>query len=435
VLAGGALTFSSACASGGSSVPSLARLGYKSPNERLNVAAIGAGGKGYADITGCDSENIVALADVDWKNAAKTFERFPKAARYRDFREMLEKDKSIDAVTVTTADHTHYYIAMVAMQLGKHVYLQKPLCHSVGEVRRLLAAAKRLGVATQMGNQGHSSDGTRKLCELVWSGAIGNVKEVHAWSDRPIWPQGIAGALPAEPVPDTLAWDLWLGPATPRPFNAGYTPFKWRGWWDFGCGALGDMGCHILDPANWALDLANPTRIECVKQEGRSADCYPQKTVVKFDFPATAKRGPVTVFWYDGGWLPPLPEGVPEGTKLGDGKNGSLFVGEKGIATTGMLGEGTRLLPDALMADYKEPSQLLTRSPGHYRDWIRACKGGDPACSRFEYSVPLTEWVLLGALSQRFDGPLEWDARAMKVTNRAEANAFLDPAPRAGWAI
>jgi predicted dehydrogenase len=440
-LAAGAGALASACAGGGQpgkTVPSLSRLGYKSPNEKLNVAGIGAGGKGYADVTGCESENIVALCDVDFDNARKTFERFPEAAKFRDFREMLEKEKSIDAVTITTADHTHYNVAMAAMQLGKHVYLQKPLTRTIAEARRLTEAAGRYKVATQMGNQGHSGDGVRKLCEMIWSGAIGAVREVHAWTDRPIWPQGIAARLPPEAVPQTLAWDLWLGPAAERPFNKGYTPFKWRGWWDFGCGALGDMGCHILDPAHFALRLGAPKSVECVKQEGRTGECYPQKTIVKYDFAARGSFGPVTVYWYDGGWQPPLPAGLPEGTRIGeakDGKNGSLFIGEKGIITTGMLGEGTRLLPDELMNDYKFPEPVLTRSPGHYRDWIRACKGGEPACSSFEYAGPLTEWVLLGALAQRFDGRLEWDPRALKVTNRSEANAYVEQPVRKGWEV
>jgi predicted dehydrogenase len=262
---------------------------------------------------------------------------------------------------------------------------------------------------------------------------IGNVKEVHAWTDRPIWPQGIADRLPAEAPPSDLAWDLFLGPAADRPYNKDYTPFKWRGWFDFGCGALGDMACHILDPANWALGLRDPLSIECVKQEGRTKECFPTKSIVKFEFGPRGAMPPVTVYWYDGGWLPPRPEGIPEDSKLGEGKNGSLFIGDKGMITTGTYGEGTRLLPEALMQDFKAPEKILTRSPGHYRDFIRACKGGDPACSHFDYAGPFTEWVVLGTIAQRVDGKLLWDAKKLEFTNNPAASAYTKPFTRPGW--
>lgn len=425
------------CASQSGSVVSLKRAGFRSPNEKLNVAAIGAGGKGFVDISGLQSENVVALCDIDWKNAAGAFKKWPDAKQYKDFRVMLEKEK-IDAVNVTTADHTHAIAAAWAMQRGVHVYLQKPLTHNIWEGRKMLELSRKYGVATQMGNQGHSGDGTRKLCELIWSGAIGNVKEVHAWTNRPIWPQGIEKPHPAETVPDHLDWDLFTGPAPMRPFNKLYTPFKWRGWYDYGCGALGDMACHILDSAYWALNLRNPTSVECIKQEGRSTENFPNKSIVRWEFPAVGTRPAVTVYWYDGGWKPEMPAGLPADTKigqLGDGTNGSLFVGDRGIATTGMLGEGTRLLPDPLMLDYKFPEPTLTRSPGHYNDFIRACKGGEPACSNFEYSVPLNEMVLLGSVAQRFDGKLEWDAEAGTFRNHDGANALVQRQPRAGWEL
>ena len=411
----------------------LSRSGHKALNEKLNIAAIGVGGKGATDIDGCSSENIVALCDADWKSAAKTFQKFPNAKQYKDFRVMLDKEKGIDAVTISTPDQTHAVAAMAAMERGLPVYVQKPLTHSIYEARQLTLAARKYGVATQMGNQGHSGEGVRQLCEIIWSGAIGNVREVHAWTNRPIWPQGIAAALPQEPVPDTFDWDVWLGPAPFRPYNSGYAPFKWRGWWDFGCGALGDMACHILDPANWSLQLHYPTSVECLKQEGKTDQTYPTKAVIRYEFPARGSMPPVTVYWYDGGELPPRPKGIGESVKLGDGDNGSLFIGDKAIATTGTYGDDTRLLPDELMKDFKLPEPILSRSPGHYRDWIRACKGGGPACSNFDYAGPFTEWVLLGNLAIRYQGKLLWDGEKMKVTNNSEANKWVKGSYRKGW--
>jgi predicted dehydrogenase len=419
------------------STPSLKRAGYKSPNEKLNIAAIGAGGKGHSDITGCATENIVALADPDWKTAAKTFSEFPNAKRYKDYREMLDKElNNIDAVIVATPDHTHAPAAMWAMERGKHVYCQKPLTHTVYEARMLADAARKYGVATQMGNQGHSGEGTRKLCEMIWNGDIGAVKEVHAWTNRPIWPQGIDHPLPEQPVPPTMDWNLWLGTAATRPHNTGYYPFNWRGWYDFGCGALGDMACHILDSVNWSLLLDAPISVECIKIEGKNPYTFPTKSIVKFEFAARGNMPPVNVFWYEGGLKPPVPEGLPADVKLGDigdPTNGSLFIGSKGYITTGTYGDGTRLIPDELMKDYKFPQKLLTRSPGHYRDWIRACKGGDPACSNFNYAGPFTEWVALGVIAQRSEGKLNWDRARMKITNNSEANKFVKPYVRKGW--
>jgi len=415
---------------------SLKRAGYKSPNEKLNIAGIGVGGKGYGDINACAlTENIVALCDADEVRAAKTFDRYPKATRYKDFRRMLDKEKSIDAVIVSTPDHIHGIAAAWAIERGLHVYVQKPMTRTIWEARMLTELARKHGVATQMGNQGHSNEGARRLWEMIWAGEIGAVREVHAWTDRPIWPQGIEAPLPEEPVPSTLDWDVWLGPAPWRAYNKGYVPFKWRGWFDFGCGALGDMACHILDPANWALRLGAPASVECVKQEKKNSQTYPTKSIIRFEFPARANMPPLTLYWYDGGLMPPRPSGLGSDVKLGDGSNGSLFIGEKGIITTGTYGEKTRLLPDEKMNGYKFPDPILTRSPGHYRDWIRAAKGGDAACSNFDYAGPFTEWVLLGTLAVRFEGKLLWDGQRMKVTNLAEANRFIKPQYRKGWKI
>jgi predicted dehydrogenase len=436
LVAGGAAALAG-CATNGqgqASAPGVIRPGYRSPNERLNVAAIGAGGKGAVDIGACAAENVVALCDIDWKNAGKTFDRFPQARRYKDFRQMLDKEK-LDAVTISTADHTHAVAALWAMERGLHVYVQKPLTHNVQEARRLTEAARRYKVATQMGNQGHSNEGARLLCEMIWAGTIGEVREVHAWTNRPIWPQGIAAALPAETVPDHLAWDLFLGPAPARPYNPAYTPFKWRGWWDWGCGALGDMGCHILDAANWALQLGAPTSVECLQQEGRTAETFPRKSIVRYEFPARRSMPPVSLTWYEGGLLPPYPASLPPGQKLGDGNNGSLFVGEKGFITTGTYSEKTRLLPDERMLDFKPPTPLLTRAPDHYQDWIRACKGGDAGGSAFEYAGPFTEWLLLGTIAQRFEGKLLWDAGKMRFPNHPEADRFVGRIYRPGWEL
>ncbi len=485
------------------SEPSLKAMGYKSPNEKLNIASIGAGGKARSDIAGCArTENIVALCDVDEKNAAKTYDKYPNLPKFKDYREMLDKEaKNFDAVIVTIPDHMHAAAAIHAMSLGKHVYVQKPLAHTVWECRELLKAAKKYKVATQMGNQGYSNEGSRQCAEMVWSGEIGNVTEVHAWTNRPVWPQGDLPAPSTAPVPSTLAWDLWLGVAKERPYSEDYLPFVWRGFFDFGSGALGDMACHILGAPNMALRLGAPTSVECLSQEGKSNTFFPAKSVVRFDFPARGSMPPVKIFWYDAkredqpdlpnapkdqilGDLPrnrigdadpdvqpkerqiigdvftqqffspkempkreprPAPDEAsmtPHEKELakwmsliGKGTNGSLFMGEKGMITTGTYGENTRLLPVEKMRDYEFPPEVLTRSPGHYQDWIRACKGGTPACSNFEVSAPFTEWIALGAIATKLNCKLEWDAEKMKITNNPDANALLKPEIRKGWNI
>lgn len=412
------------CATG--RTPSLVRMGYRSPNEKLNVAAIGSGGKGRSDIVGCVSENIVALCDVDWNRAAASFDRFPNAERYVDFREMLDKEKSIDAVTVSTPDHTHTVAAMAAIQRKKHVYVQKPMTHDVYEARKLTAAAREYGVATQMGNQGHSGEGVRKLCEMIWSGAIGPIRTAHVWTNRPDdWLQGVPDPLPPEPIPESLNWDLWLGTAPWRPYNSGYHPSDWRGWWDFGCGALGDMGCHIMDPVNWALQLGPPKSVECIAQVGKNDQTAPLRSTTKYTFPARNGLAPVELYWYDGGNLPERPRGISQETKLGDGANGSLLIGDSGMITAGEYGGNPRLLPDEKMRDYSFPAPIIPRSTGHYNDWIQACKGGVPACSNFDYAGPFTETVLLGNIAPRCEGELLWDAEKMRFTNNDRANRFL----------
>ena len=429
-------------AGGFGSVPSLRRLGFKSPNEKLNIAAVGAGGKGRSDIAGCSTENIVALCDPDEKRAAPTFAKYPNVPKYKDFRRMFDKeDKNIDAVLVSCPDHMHGIVSMWAMERGKHVYCQKPLTRTVWEAEQLTKAAAKYGVATQMGNQGYSSEGTRLCCEIIWAGDIGAVREVHAWTNRPLkyWPQGPDVIPKEEPVPPTLDWDLWLGVAQWRPYSPAYVPHNWRGFPDFGCGAIGDMACHILGAANMALRLTAPVSVECVKKEGVGKYTFPQRTIIRFDFPARGSMPPVTIYWYDGLERRPHIEGVPDDEVLGDNNmNGSLFIGDKGMLTTGCYGENTRLVPASRMKDYKLPPPLLTRAPGHfreghYRDWIRACKGGEPACSNFSVAGPFVQWMLLGVIAMHFEGKLIWDAERGRFSSPTEANQYLKPRFRKGW--
>ena len=432
-------------AGGFGSVSSLRHLGFKSPNEKLNIAAIGAGGKGASDIAGCADENIVAMTDPDDKRAEKTFKAYPNVPKYKDFRRMFDKQlKDIDAVLVSCPDHLHASAAMWAMARGKHVYCQKPMTRTVWEAHQLTLAAAKYGVATQMGNQGYSQPGARECCEIIWNGDIGNVTEVHAWTNRPdpYWPQGPEVVPVEKPVPSTLDWDAWLGDAAPRPYSPAYVPHNWRAFPDFGCGAIGDMACHILGTPNMAMRLTAPTSVECIKMEGKAKYTFPYRTAIRFDFPARGAMPPLKLFWYDRQTAVPKFDGVPEGELLGDKDiNGSLFIGDKGMVTTGCYGERTRLVPASKMKDYKMPPQVLTRSPGsdkdwvrgHYRDWIRACKGGSPACSNFSVSGPFVQWMVLGVIAMRVEGKLLWDAEKMRITNNREANQYLRPKFRKGW--
>lgn len=419
------------------SVPSLRHMGYRSPNEKLNVAAIGAGGKGRTDIAGCSTETLVALTDPDDKRAASTFEKYPNVPKYKDFRKMFDKElKNIDAVLVSAPDHIHGSAAMWAMARGKHVYCQKPLTRTVWEAQQLTLGAEKYGVATQMGNQGYSNEGARQCCEIIWSGDIGAVTEVHAWTDRPrkYWPQGPDVKPKEEPVPAHLDWEAWLGGSPSRPYSPAYAPHHWRGYPDFGCGAIGDMACHILGTPNMALRLTAPASVECIKQEGKSQYTFPKSATIRFDFPSRGAMPPVKLFWHDGLEKQPDIPGVPPGELLGDSDiNGSVFIGDKGMVTTGCYGERTRLVPASKMKDYKMPDPYLTRSPGHYRDWIRAAKGGEPSCSNFSVAGPFVQWMLLGVISMRFEGKLDWDAAAGKFTNNSTANELLKPKFRKGW--
>ncbi len=429
------------------------RPGRMAPTDKLNVAAIGCGGKGSSDIYECSAENIVALCDVDDQRAARIYKAFPDVKKYRDFREMLEKHPEIDAVTISTPDHTHAIAALTAMQMGKHVYVQKPLTHNIFEARLLSQAALKYGVVTQMGNQGHSGEGVRRCVEMVQSGAIGQVREVYCWTDRPgiegrlWWPQAVEFPYPAEPVPDHIDWDLWLGVAQKRPYNSQYCPFNWRGWWDYGSGALGDMACHIMDPAYWSLNLGMPDSVEVVSQEGCTSQTGPLNEVIRFEFPARGDMVPVVVYWHDGGNKPMRPEGIPEDEQLGDGNNGSLFIGDEGVLSIGTYGGNPRLHPEEKMRDYAMPLRTVPRvasalddtgevsDRAHHLDWIQACKGGTPACSNFAYSGPFTEMVLLGTIAVRVPGKLKWDGKNMRFTNSETANRLVSRRYREGWEL
>ncbi len=426
----------------------LGGVGQTSPSEKLNIAGVGIGGMGQNNVRACETENIVALCDVDSAYSAGVFTRYPDARTWTDFRKMLDEQKDIDAVIVATPDHTHAVVAMAAMQRGKHVYVQKPLTRSVYEARMLTEAARKYKVATQMGNQGHSSNEIRLLYEWIQDGAIGPVREVYAWSDRPVggdpWSDFPIMARPKEtpPVPDTLDWDLWLGPAAHRPYHPIYHPMSWRGFWDFGTGALGDMGCHILDPAFWVLNLGHPTRVEATTthcEPDVAAETYPRAAVIRYEFPARGDMPPVKLTWFDGRLLPPRPRDFEPGRRLPG--NGALLVGDEGTILHGSHGAGgVRIIPETKMRAYQRPPQSLPRvkdgSGGHERDWVRACKDGKPPSSSFEYGGPLTEMVLLGVLAMRLkDTPLEWDGAKMKVTNNDEADQYIRPAFREGWTL
>jgi predicted dehydrogenase len=324
----------------------LGGAGFKAPSDKLNIACVGIGGMGKSNVERCETENIVALCDIDKKYSEPVWMKYPRAKNYSDFRVMLEKQKDIDAVIIATPDHTHAVIAMAAMQLGKHVYVQKPMTHSVYEARKLTEAARKYKVVTQMGNQGHSNDGTRLLCEWIWDGAIGDVHEVHAWTNRPVWPQGVEVDRPQDTpqVPPTLDWDKWLGPAPQRPYHPDYLPESWRAWWDFGTGSLGDLGCHVLDAAFWALNLKYPESVEgnistywggFWEYTEPKNEMYPRSTIVRFKFPARKGLPPVKLTWWDGGLLPPRPEELEEGRRMGDEDGGLLFIGDKGTIMVG----------------------------------------------------------------------------------------------------
>jgi predicted dehydrogenase len=414
----------------------------KPPSEKLNIAGVGIGGMGQNNIAACaTNDNIVALCDVDWAYAAPIFKKYPDAKQWKDFRKMLDEQKDIDAVVVATPDHLHTPVAMAAMQHGKHVYVQKPLTRLVEEARIMTEAARKYKVATQMGNQGHSGNGVRDICEWIWAGTIGEVREVHAWTNRPVWAQGIDRPKETPPVPETLDWDLWLGPAPERPYHPRYLPFQWRGWWDFGGGALADMACHVLDPVFSALKLKYASSVEACCTPVNN-ETFPLASIVHFEYPAREGMPAVKIHWYDGGLRPPRPEVLEAGRSMGDPKSSHvLFIGSKGILRCGEYGDSPRLIPEAAMKEFQRqrPPQTLKRiKGGHEQNWIAACKGGEPACSNFDYSGPLTEMVVMGNLALRPENvgkKLEWDGEKMVVTNDEKANDYVHMHYRKGWEL
>ena len=410
-------------------------LGYTAPSDKLNIAGIGVGGMGFANLKNLSSENVVALCDVDWKYAKNCFDAYPNAKKYWDFRRMFdEMGNDIDAVVIATADHTHAITAAQAITMGKHVYLQKPLTHSVYESRLLTNLAKKYNVATQMGNQGASGEGVAKTCEWLWNGEIGEVKRVDSFTDRPIWPQGLNTPEQGQWVPETLNWDLFTGPAKMKPFNEIYHPWNWRGWWDYGTGALGDMACHVLHPVFEGLKLGYPT-----KAQGSSSlllnDCAPVSEYVKLTFPKREKFGKqkmpkVVVNWFDGGIKPELPAGWPAGKDPNKYGGGTFFYGSKDIMHVGCYGAEPELL-SGRVPEVKETERRIEKEMGknwsdgaHEMDWVRACKENPEnrksTISDFSKAGPFNEMVVMGVMAVRLQAlnkELEWDGKNMEFTN------------------
>ena len=409
----------------------------QAPSDTLNIAAIGIGGRGRADIQGCQSQNIVALCDVDMGVAAPTFRQYPKARVYSDYRRMLDRERDIDAVIIATPDHTHAVIAMEAMKRGKHVYCEKPLTRTVAEARALAKMAHESNVVTQMGNQGHAGEGTRQIREWIEAGVIGTVRDVQYWTNRPIWPQALDRPTDAHHAPPGLDWDLFLGPARDRPYHPAYHPFRWRGWWDYGTGALGDIACHSMDAAFWALNLDQPTRIEA-ETTALFTETAPAVSRITYEFPARGSRPPIRFVWRDGDLAMPRSPHVADGERLPGGSSGQLFVGDQGAIAADMYGREPRVFPTALHKDVlaSPPPPTYPRSPGVYLEWINACKGNGTAGSDFaDHSGPLTEIVLLGNLAVRTGQAIDWDAKQMRVTNVPQANDLLDDEYREGWSL
>ncbi len=449
----------------------LGGTGYKSPSDTLNIAVVGAGGRGNAHVSAASKENLVAMVDVDLRQSKTNFNTHNKAKTYTDFRKMYDEvGQDLDAVMVATPDHTHAVIALPAIRMGKHVYVEKPLTHNVYEARLLTEEARKHKVVTQMGNQGASGEGVRQTMEWIQSGVIGEVYRVHAWTNRPVWPQGVKLPQDKQPIPKELNWDLWLGPAEHRSFHPTYLPFNWRGWWEFGTGALGDMGCHILDPVFKSLNLTFPNRIEASMstvyegffQSVELTESCPPSSTIHFDFPKTNRSPAVELIWYDGGIMPRRPDELKDGEPFGNWDGGALFEGNKGKLLVDCYGANPRLLPTSIM-DYIKVEPNLPRvengSSGHMQDFFKACKSGDTThtSSNFDYAGPFTEAILLGNLALRgfyakslkpgksegdrdaFEYPartaLRWDAEQMKVTNVEIANQYVKRAYRSGWEI
>ena len=402
----------------------------KSPNEKLNVAVIGPAGRGAAQLGAAGSmENVVAIADVDQGNLAAAAQKYPKAKTYADFRKLLaEMEKSIDAVMVSTPDHTHAPATAMALRMGKHCYCEKPLTHSVHEARVVAQLAKEKNLVTQMGNQIHAGDNYRRVVELIQAGAIGPVTEVCVWS--PAKYGGVKRPTETPEVPKNLDWDLWLGPAPPRPYHPCYVPFKWRCWWDFGAGGLGDFGCHLMDLAFWALDLRHPLTVEAEGPPVDSESCGENLTV-NYEFPARGELPPVKLTWYDGDKA--KQPGIPPGSNIVPNPMGVLFIGKDGMLQADY---GARTLyPVEKYKDFKAPAPTIPKSIGHHKEFFEACKTGGPTTCNFDYAGALTEAVLLGTVAYRVGKKLEWNPETLKATNCPEADRFLSRPYREGWTL
>jgi len=435
---------STAALAGLAFVPShtVSGLGHIAPSDKLNIAGVGIGGRGKDNLRSLAlTENIVALCDVDWGSRSEgVFKTYPNAKRYKDYRKMLDNQKDIDAVMIATPDHTHAIISMDAMKRGKHVYTEKPLTKTVYEARILAKTARENKVATQMGNNGQASDGPRRLREMIWDGAIGPVHEVHVWTDRAnrglfdtYWPQGVPRPKDTPAVPDYLDWDLFIGPAPNRPYHSDYHPFKWRGWLDFGSGALGDIGCHALDPVFRALKLKYPTSVQAVSTL-INYETYPLGSLVTYDFPAREGMPELRLFWYDGGLRPPRFKELDENTPVRE--NGVIYIGSKGKIL------GNRIVPKSLRDSYQRPAPTIPSSPGHYAEWTLACKGGEQAGSCFEWAGPLTEVVQLGNIALRPElrekmssMTLKFDPETLTFPTMSEADKFIHYEYREGWKL
>jgi len=404
----------------------------------LRVAFIGTGGMGGAHVgeMGNLGVSCPCFCDVDTDNQSQAKRMYPKATAYQDYRRMFDKEaKNIDAVMIGVPDHSHFPATIIAMQLGIHVYTQKPLTQTVWEARMLRRAAERYKVVTQMGNQGHAGEDWRRLYEIIHAGGIGDVKEVHTWTDRPIWPQGIGRPEGSDPVPPNLDWDVWLGPAPVRPFKQGvYHPFAWRGWWDFGAGALGDMACHTMDGMFWSLDPGYPAAVKPVVINNKTAETFPNSSIIRWEFPAKGDRPGFVQYWYDGGLKPDRPADLEQGRELPP--TGNLFVGTKGtLIIAGDYGSGITTIPEPLINDIGDPPKLLERSPGHYLEWVLACKGDGKTWSNFGYAAPMTETILLGNVAVHVGERIEWDGEKLEITNLPDANQYINKEYREGWKV
>ncbi len=414
--------------------------GEMPPSDKLNIACIGVGGRGWDNLEGLKGENIVALCDVDARRSARAFKKYPEVKQYRDFRKMLdEMNKEIEAVVVSTPDHTHAVACMAAIKRGKHVYCEKPLAHSIYEIRQLVKAAREHKVVAQLGNQGHSFEEIRRFCEWVWDGAIGNVREVHATCGA-VYSRinELARLEEKHEVPSGLDWDLWLGPASYRPYHRMYLPGSWRAWMPFGTGVMGDWVCHVVDPVFWALDLRAPSSVQAEAKgydPKKHADTFPTGTVVRFEFPARGRRGPVTLVWFDGVEKPPRPKDLEPERKVPG--TGAIVYGDKGTILYGSHGAGgVTIIPEEKMKAYEQPPKTVPRVRGHHQDWLEGIKNNRQAGSNFDYGGPLTEIALLGIIATKMSGQkLEWDSRNMRFTNCPDANQYINPPYREGWTL